>query len=398
MNPANRHSTSLMDIILGAIGAFFFLLIILSASQRGITREGTDVPSNMMILTVKRPTELKVGESIHYFVAQLKDKHSGEIEKIFYSDIKNEDDKNSLVNVNANLAYPMIMATDDPAPPIIVGVWLQDVLALTRSEDFPKQPISINVKCKKICPSLPQGFDIELNKENHFFVAYLLNDGVSFKHTLNLRYNHQPVIRDNVPCRAADEQWKPIRSSEVRENVSERDFFIYIDQAYSNKDSTKWNFFVEAGFVKLNNTKVFFRFVGGFNSPIKHPHEDPREAIINFFKHQSEFNVDLITYLAAGDRAVCAVLGDGSLRFQGTNGKDLSYYPFSQYLSGTIGTISKQTADKMIVKMKQVEPGLSADPDVPYRQVLAEMISGPNNCQTPYPAVRQHPLLWNFEK
>ena len=390
-----------MDIILGTIGAFFFLLIIVSASRRGIIQEGTELPPNLMILTVKEPTVLKIGESIHYFVAQLKDGDPYEIEKIFYSDA-DIDGQDRLVDARGSLANPMIMAENDPPPKIIVGVWLQDVFASANSGELRTDQIIINIKCKMIIEvDRPNGFEITLEKGHNYFVACLLNDAESLDIQVvsRLQYAGQPLVRAGVPCRSANEQWKPIQSiadKPIHESIGipERGVSVRVrnDRHYGERDYHYRNFFEEVGYLILNKREVDFRFVKGFNSP-KDRGKDPRDAIIEFFKDNPSLENQPITYVAVGERAVCAVLSDGSLLFQGTHRKELSYYPFKDYLTGKIGTIPENVTDKITTKMKAVEPALEEYTEAQWLQILAEIIAGPSDRKKPYPAFRQNPLL-----
>ena len=400
MNLASRYTTSLMDIILGSIGAFFFLLVILSASRRGIVQEGIQLPANMMILRVDSPKELKVGRSIHYFVAQLKAKDSTEIEKIFYSDVEIENGTaTKLVEVNDKslLATPSILTANDP-PPIIVGVWLQDVFVPTKSEHFPEEPIIINISCKKIYKVNPLGFSAELNRQNNYFAAYSLNDGTR-KDVNTMRYLGEPITRNNVPCRSIGEECSLVPNVKKRNNIPYKKF-VYIDTAYETEETDKRYFHAKVGFLKLNNKEVDFCFAGGFEFPKNDPNTDPRDAIIIFIE-QNMIDMNAISYLAIGERAVCAVFtknDDYWLMFQGTNGLDLSFYPFKQYMNGTIGTIPKNVATEMIRRVKDVEPNLSMCSDEQCLRMLAIIVAGSNNNEPPYPAVRQNPLIWNYEK
>jgi len=418
MNPVNKYATSLMDIILGSIGAFFFLLIILSASRRGIVQEGTQMVPNMMILKVEQPAELKIGQSIHYFVAQLKEAGSLEIENYFYSDVEiDKDIKNKLVDVNdLSLASPLIL-TEDAPPPIIVGIWLQDVLAPVRPEEFPKQPIKVNITCRKIYTKnlneANPGFLIELTKENNYFAVYSLNEGEKLENSAELLYQGRPLIgiigNGEIPRRSADEhRWESVpKPGNVATGSDTKDGNVSVNIDLLNDEAITFDqqhHYKDTGFLILkdktvNDGKVIFRFVGKFNVP--QDHRDPRDVISSFLE-KSPDSLPKITYLAAGERAVCAVLDDDSLLFHCTDSLRLHSinintlpYPFTEYPGGRIPA---DTVRKITDKMRQVEPRLQEYDLEQLRQMLAEMIAAPNDRKQPYPVVRQNPLLWNLEK
>jgi hypothetical protein len=384
-----------MDIILGAIGAFFFLLIILSASRRGLVQEGSLLPPNMMTINVEQPSELNVGESIHYFVAQLKNDTSNEIEKIFYSDVAIDTaNKNKLVEVSdTSLAIPSILATDEPKPTIIVGLWLQDVLSnVLPNSELRKHPILLTICCKKFNR---EPLKVELKYENNYFTAYKVNSGTVYD-VAELRYNGQPLIRVGLPCRSGGESWTPIQK--IGDDVVNASIEnVYVNNEYNPKYTEKRFFYKDTGFIKLENKKVIFRFVGGFNHQHEDTNRDPRDAVLNYLKKLEGEETKSITYLAVGYRAVCAVTNDGLLRFQILCDYQYSWsgqsYPFTKYPKGIV---SKEDVKKMIDQMRKVEPELSNDDDEQLKRMLAEIIAGPNTRKTPYPVVRQNPLLWNL--
>jgi hypothetical protein len=418
-----------MDIVLGAIGAFFFLLIILSASRRGLVQEGIQLPPNMMIISVEQPKELIVGKSIHYFVAQLRDEYTSEVEKIFYSDVAiDAADKNKLIEVRDTLlAIPCILAPDNP-PPIIVGIWLQDVqdvLSTAELAELPKlERIDLNIICKKIY-KYPSGFNVELKRENNYFAVYQINTGKEVMDDIitSLRYNGQPLVCAGLPCRSDGEKWKPVSEEVKFEKINAQIGIVHIDNAYATEDIEKQFFYKDTGFVTLNKSIIIFRFIGGFNHQHENTNKDPRIVLDDSEKIKKLLGNRNATYLSVGYRAVCAVMEDGSLRFQILDDYQYSWsgqsYPFNQYAAKTpikvptnkvdtnnkiiekeifIGEIPKDTVNNMIGQMTKIEPALSNNYNKEQLKcMLAEIIAAPNTRKAPYPVVRQNPLLWKLQ-
>jgi len=391
MSPFNRYATSLMDIILGAIGAFFFLLIILSASRKGIVQEGIEVSRYTLLIRVNRPEKLaEVGTSIHYFVGIGNKSGSSKIERVFFSDIAENDNAEGttgkpFVKVNDKNMGNIILQLEDENVPVVVGAWLQDVRVPVTQEDL--QSIEVNFRCLMFHKERKEGVSLILTPCNCWTEAIDLRNGQ--------RIPIGELCVDNILQRGAekDKIRKPhgITEEEKERCNRHKDLAcgnIHLCGLGARQDS--WRIVEEFGYAhKKSKTDTFtIHFLNG----LEKTHTQDKSTIFGDFKPRIEED---ITYLAVGERAVCAVFRDGSLQFSGTNGKKLSY-PFDQYPEAAIRT---DEAKQMIDHMLQIEPGLKdAYTPVQHLQMLAEIIAGPNDRKAPYPVVRQNPLLFTLVK
>lgn len=136
-----NFSTSFLDVILGALGAFFLLLILVSVSRRGdAEEEGTDVPSNMLTFKVTNQKNFVIGDHIRFFVTIVNEGRNIEPSPIiFFSETLKSDDQTpteSAIGVprlkitrSGNSANNYEMALLDKAkdaPNVLVCIWVAD--------------------------------------------------------------------------------------------------------------------------------------------------------------------------------------------------------------------------------------------------------------------------------
>jgi hypothetical protein len=420
MNPVIRYSTSLMDIILGAIGAFFFLLIILSTSRRGLVTEGIQLPKSMLVFNVNKPEELKgeIGKSIHYFIGIANPNNPNEIEQIFFSDIANDeniDNRDSPfleIRDNSPLDIVYLQLSNDNPPPFIVGVWLQDVLARVKNEEL---SIGINVRCRKFHDNNSCA-EFKLEPKKNYFCAVHLNTGKEMDR-LQLRYKGQPLVKSGVLQRQGEckriildkkEQKRAgAFSIPVGKGDNEMRIYAFFDDPFVHEEmsniDTRNRYYKEFGYCKSKDKEIDFHFIGSFNHQLEIDECEKLKEVLTTM----QVNIPNTTYLAVGYRAVCAVINDGSLLFQILDDYQYSWsgqsYPFKQqYIvsQNNKSKIPKDTVNKIIRKMRHVEPEKLSESNYTNEQVacmLAEIIAGPNNRKPPYPVVRQNPLLWDLQ-
>ena len=137
-----KFSTSFLDVILGALGAFFLLLILVSVSRRGdAVEEGTRIPGNILSFNVVNQPNFVFDKHIRFFAA-ICDEKSGSLvsfSSVFFSETLNDGDEPLTADSNGSSRlkitrsgggrnYEMTLADKDKdAPNVLICVWLADL-------------------------------------------------------------------------------------------------------------------------------------------------------------------------------------------------------------------------------------------------------------------------------
>ena len=187
MKPPHKtgnFSTSFLDVILGALGAFFLLLILVSVSHRGdVVNEGSRLSSNYLYFQVNRQNFV-FNKHIRFFVAIYDENSvSGPFSDICFSEHLKDgaqsfhDGASNTPRLKVSPDYQMTFANKDrDAPNVLICVWLADWPSvgsvkplLSGSKDG---SISIQVGWNdKDYGTLKT---IELNKDNGFATVFFL--------------------------------------------------------------------------------------------------------------------------------------------------------------------------------------------------------------------------------
>lgn len=144
-----KFQTSFMDIILGTLGAFFLLLIIISTNRRGDQQEGSLLPGNILSLKIiaapdtlndenttgdTKKTKLCFYKDIGFWVGLADD--NGDLKAIWYSDeTKKENTLSSQgkIDINNSNRNPssefstVLCVGDDDRQNVVVGCWLREL-------------------------------------------------------------------------------------------------------------------------------------------------------------------------------------------------------------------------------------------------------------------------------
>ena len=137
-----NFSTSFLDVILGALGAFFLLLILVSVSRRGdAVEEGTRIPGNILSFQVLNQPNFVFDKHIRFLVA-ICDEKSGSFvpfSSVFFSETLSDGDEPPIDDSNGSARlkitrsgggrnYKMTLADKDKdAPNVLICVWLADL-------------------------------------------------------------------------------------------------------------------------------------------------------------------------------------------------------------------------------------------------------------------------------
>lgn len=135
-----KYSTSFMDVILGTLGAFFLLLIIISTNRRGVQEKGSDLPRNLMSFTIT-DEDLKIihfSKNIGYFIGLID--NNGKLSDVYYSDYsvkpENNNTNTSKLTITNSLkpSYWVCLqlnVSDNDCDNVVIGFWLREL-----PEDF----------------------------------------------------------------------------------------------------------------------------------------------------------------------------------------------------------------------------------------------------------------------
>ena len=134
---AGNFSTSFLDIILGALGAFFLLLILVSVSRRGDAVEGGSRVSKNLLCFRVNPQNFIFSKHVRFFAAIYDENHSSyPFSDVCFSETLSDDVQTSSDGANA---VPRLIITpfggdgdfqltltdkENDAPNVLVFVWL----------------------------------------------------------------------------------------------------------------------------------------------------------------------------------------------------------------------------------------------------------------------------------
>ena len=96
-----KFQTSFMDIILGTLGAFFLLLIIISTNRRGEQQKGSQLPGNILSIAVKDEefNTLEFYKHIGFWVGIIE---NDKLEAVWFSDETKEGNANCKDKIDIN--------------------------------------------------------------------------------------------------------------------------------------------------------------------------------------------------------------------------------------------------------------------------------------------------------
>ena len=183
-----NFSTSFLDIILGALGAFFLLLILVCVSRRGeAVDEGSRLPDNMLLFRVVDQPNFVFGKHIRFFAA-IYDENGGydPFSPICFSESFEDNSETPPQNPRLNIKsmsacdYQLLLEDKEKdASKVLIGVWVADwpsngsvkpLLAGDKGNDVSVQ-VTWTDKDYKIAET------IKLNKNNGFASVFFLTGG-----------------------------------------------------------------------------------------------------------------------------------------------------------------------------------------------------------------------------